>query len=86
MLQVELLRLRLERGRSPAVVSLGAGSIRSGRGAYICRRRVCLDRAVHRKAFHKAFRENVTVDVAGIVAALEAEALKGPNDNDTAGG
>lgn len=43
---------------------------KKGRGAYLCRRRVCLDRAVQKKAFQRAFRRAVVVDEDEIVTVL----------------
>jgi predicted RNA-binding protein YlxR (DUF448 family) len=44
-----------------------------GRGAYLCRQRACLDRALHRRAFQKAFRATVTVPEEEIAEALMAK-------------
>lgn len=40
------------------------------RGAYLCRKQACLDRALHRRAFQRAFRTTVVVDEEGIREAL----------------
>ena len=42
------------------VVIAGRGS--RGRGAYVCSKQACLDRALHRRAFQRAFRATVVVD------------------------
>lgn len=72
--QSGFLRLTLERETSPPrVVPAGKGE-RTGRGAYLCRRRACLDRAVQKKAFQRAFRASVVVAEGEIVAALVSDA------------
>jgi predicted RNA-binding protein YlxR (DUF448 family) len=84
--QAGLLRLTVDRQRSPATVVQVVGKEHPGRGAYLCRRRVCLDKAVQRRAFQQAFRENVAVDIEGIVKMLMVGVLQEPDENDTAGG
>lgn len=84
-LQAELLRLTLDKGQVPAVVVPVTGRAHVGRGAYICRCRACLDRAVQRKAFQRAFRRSVVVDIDGIAMRLVTEAPAEPNVNNTAG-
>jgi predicted RNA-binding protein YlxR (DUF448 family) len=62
----------IESGRARVVV---AGRGLSGRGAYLCRKQACLDRALHRKAFQRAFRATVTVDakqIRDVVITAEA--------------
>jgi len=71
--QNELVRLCIEERETSTsgftrVVVAGRGL--GGRGAYLCRRQACLDRALHRKAFHRAFRVAVAVDVEQIRAAM----------------
>ena len=41
-----------------------------GRGAYLCRRRECLDRALQRRAFQRAFRASVVVALDDIATVL----------------
>lgn len=69
-----MLRLTLDRNVTPARVMAGGDRERRGRGAYLCRRQACLDRAVHRKAFQRAFRASVVVDADQIEALLVAGA------------
>jgi predicted RNA-binding protein YlxR (DUF448 family) len=73
------VRLCVEEREDPA----GSGSIRvviagrgaRGRGAYVCSKQACLDRALHRRAFQRAFRATVAVDEKQIrEAVLTAEA------------
>jgi predicted RNA-binding protein YlxR (DUF448 family) len=71
---VELVRLTLDTGQSPAQVVSAEGRQHNGRGAYLCRRQVCLDCAVQRKAFQRAFRKTVAVDVDDIAAVIMTEA------------
>jgi len=66
--QWDFIRLGLDAGVVPAVVVIGKG--RNGRGAYLCRRQACLDRAVHRRAFQRAFRTSVQVERDTIAAEL----------------
>ncbi len=68
--QAEFLRLALDDEAAPPwVVVTGPGDPR-GRGAYLCRRQACLDRALQRKAFQRAFRTAVRVDEDEIRVAL----------------
>ena len=49
------------------------GKDRKGRSAYLCKSEACLDRALRRKAFNRAFRATVGVDEELIrVAVAEA--------------
>jgi hypothetical protein len=51
-----------------------ADSVRhDGRGAYLCRKQACLERALLRKAFQRAFRTSIEVDKD----CLEAAVVKG---------
>jgi predicted RNA-binding protein YlxR (DUF448 family) len=73
--QSGFLRLTLDQRAAPARVTVAGDSrVRRGRGAYLCRRRACLDRALHRKAFQRAFRASLVVDADEIAALLMVEA------------
>ncbi|MFH0915541.1 MAG: DUF448 domain-containing protein [bacterium] len=72
--QSGFLRLTLDQKVAPARVMFGGGRERRGRGAYLCRRQACLDRALHRKAFQRAFRASVVVDADEIEALVKVEA------------
>ena len=74
------MRLTLDRGSVPARVVVARGKERSGRSAYLCRRVACLDRAVHRKAFQRAFRASVIVDAEDIAAEISRGTTKPPSD------
>jgi predicted RNA-binding protein YlxR (DUF448 family) len=50
------------------VVAEGRGL--RGRGAYLCKSQACLDRALRRRAFQRAFRATVVVDEIGIREAV----------------
>lgn len=76
------LRLMLAQGVTPGRVVVAEGKERKGRGAYLCWRRACLDRALHRKAFQRAFRASVTVAEDEIAAALETKAGVPAGDQD----
>ena len=64
--QSEFVRLCVEErkdsteGDRAVVVVAGRGP--NGRGAYLCRKQACLDRALHRKAFQRAFRATVAIN------------------------
>ena len=72
--QAEFIRLTLDTERAPVQVVPAVGRRHSGRGAYLCRRHACLDRAVQRKAFQRAFKKTVAVDADGIAAVIMTEA------------
>lgn len=74
--QGEFVRLTLDVCQTPAKVVPVVGRELRGRGAYLCRRQACFDRALQRKAFQRAFRSNVTVDVDSITEVLTIEAQK----------
>ena len=67
----------VEDGSSARVVS-GGSSEHKGRSAYLCRRKACLDRAVGRKAFGRAFRKRVVVDRDEIAALMGRDTDLGP--------
>jgi predicted RNA-binding protein YlxR (DUF448 family) len=54
--QGELLRFVAKNGE----LSLGSGA--PGRGAYTCHRLSCFERAVSRRAFNRALRQNIRVE------------------------
>ncbi len=54
--QSELLRISMDRsGR----ITVDEGVHSPGRGAYICRNEECVDRAIAKKRFNRAFRTEV---------------------------
>lgn len=69
--QSGFVRLTLDQEVLPGRVVVASGKERKGRGAYLCRRKACLDRALHRRAFQRAFRTEVTVAEEEIAAALD---------------
>lgn len=69
-----LVRLTLEQGSDPKRVVVAGKREHRGRGAYLCRSRACLDRALHRKAFQRAFKAQVVVAEDEIAEALVASA------------
>lgn len=71
--QAGFLRLTLDKDSSHVRVVQAGEKEHPGRGAYLCRRRQCFDRALHRRAFQRAFRATVVVDDDEIVAALLTE-------------
>ena len=68
------MRLCVEQrdGSERMVATTGRGL--SGRGAYLCRQQSCLDRALHRRAFQRAFRATVVVDEERIRTEIRAAA------------
>ncbi|MBN1629294.1 MAG: YlxR family protein [Thermoleophilia bacterium] len=68
--QGSFLRLSLDLDSAPPRVMVVAKGGQRGRGAYLCRRRACLDRALQKKAFQRAFRTTVVVNEGEIGAAL----------------
>jgi predicted RNA-binding protein YlxR (DUF448 family) len=62
--------LMLDPGTIPPRVVVASRGEQKGRGAYLCRRRSCLDRALHRGAFQRAFRVSVVVVEEELMAAL----------------
>lgn len=82
--QGSFLRLSVDGQASALRVVAEAGRERSGRGAYLCLKQACLDRALQRKAFHRAFRATVTVDRDEVAAVIAIRAGYG-EANKTAG-
>jgi predicted RNA-binding protein YlxR (DUF448 family) len=72
--------LTLDRAATPPRVVVARGKERSGRSAYLCMRRSCLDRALHRKAFQRVFRASVVVDEAEIAAVLSRPVTAASHD------
>lgn len=74
--------MEIDRESVPPRVVVTVKGERKGRGAYLCRRRSCLDRALHRKALQRAFRAPVMIDEDEILAALVdgAEGPRGEQD------
>ena len=68
--QAAFIRFHLaERDGTAAVVADGDG-VRSGRGAYLCPMRACLDKALRKRAFARAFRRTVGVCDEDLLAAV----------------
>ena len=74
--------MTVDRGGGQARVVVADEGPRSGRGAYLCRRVSCLDRAIHRRAFQRAFRASVVLMEGDIAAVLAAAAAKEPPKGD----
>lgn len=60
--QAELLRLKVTSEEGTRTVVVAESGENSGRGAYLCKRQACLERALARKAFQRAFRASVEID------------------------
>jgi predicted RNA-binding protein YlxR (DUF448 family) len=70
--QESFLRYRAEEVAGSARVRMDEpGSPRLGRGAYVCPRRACMDRALRRRALQKALRVSAIVDADELLEALE---------------
>jgi predicted RNA-binding protein YlxR (DUF448 family) len=65
-----LVRLTVVEKDGVRAVVVVDGWSRTGRGAYLCRKQACLERAVLRKAFQRAFRTSVEVDMDCLGAAV----------------
>ena len=68
--QSSFLRLYLDPSSLPPHVVVAMRGEQRGRGAYLCKRRACLDRALQKRAFQRAFRTTVAVNGDEIGAAL----------------
>ena len=72
--QASLFRLHVEEADGEAqVVFDEPGELRTGRGAYLCRRRVCLERALKKRVFSRVFRRTVMIreeELRGSLVAL----------------
>jgi len=64
------LRLGVTGDAVPARVVVVHGDPGGGRGAYLCRCLACLDRAIYRKAFERAFRTSVVLERDDLAAAI----------------
>ena len=78
--QAELMRLCAARDEGTRRVVPSVGRERSGRGAYLCRREVCLERAVMRKAFQRAFKTSVEIDKDELEAAIRSNKTDKPGE------
>ncbi len=68
-----LLRLQVEQVAGEARVVFDRLDIpRAGRGAYLCRRRACLERALKKRVFSRVFRRTVSVKEEELREAMEA--------------
>jgi len=75
----DFVRLRVaDEGGVKRVVA--DGKARSGRGAYLCRKQACLERALVRKAFQRAFRTSVEIDREFLEAAVMSNERPGGSD------
>jgi predicted RNA-binding protein YlxR (DUF448 family) len=75
-----LIRFQLDPERDPPGVVACSGPRRSGRGAYVCPKQVCVDRTLRRRGFQRAFRQNVEVEASELYAVVRswAEQETGP--------
>jgi hypothetical protein len=75
--QAELIRFQLDLDREPPGVVAEGGRRRTGRGAYVCPRQVCVDRTLRRRGFQRAFRHSVAVDAAELHEVVRGWAERG---------
>lgn len=68
--QESFVRLVVGSIEGAARVVVDTGKDRKGRSAYLCKSEACLDRALRRRAFNRAFRATVGVDEELIRAAV----------------
>jgi predicted RNA-binding protein YlxR (DUF448 family) len=66
--QAELLRTRCPGGRVAAT-----DSARTGRSAYVCPSRACVEQAVRKGGFKRSFRSNAVADTEALWAALAVD-------------
>lgn len=78
--QAGFVRLVLdpEAGSRRVIVDRGKG--RRGRSAYLCPSQACLERALRRKAFNRAFRTAVVLDEPLLRAAVAANVTQNRPD------
>jgi predicted RNA-binding protein YlxR (DUF448 family) len=74
------VRLMVSNEGGTKMVVVADSSGQSGRGAYLCRRQACLERALLRKAFQRAFRTSVEIDRDCLEAAVMTN--EGPGGSD----
>jgi predicted RNA-binding protein YlxR (DUF448 family) len=79
------VRFKLEEKEGSARVVVDTGKDRKGRGAYLCKSQACLDRALRRRAFNRAFRATVEVEEASLRSAVSETGRKGQAEQETAG-
>ena len=60
------------------IVAVAEGGRHSGRSAYLCERQSCLERAVARRAFQRAFRTAVEVDKDSLEREIRTVKGEGP--------
>ena len=68
--QAGFARFHVETMGAQAFVAGDVGGKRQGRGAYLCRQLVCLDQALRRRAFPRAFRRTVVADREALLPAV----------------
>lgn len=68
--QAELVRTRCPGGRVTAAAALTAPS---GRSAYVCPSRACVELAVRKGGFRRSFRSNAITDTETLWAALASD-------------
>jgi predicted RNA-binding protein YlxR (DUF448 family) len=68
--QGDLVRLTVADEGGTKLVVVADGRSQSGRSAYLCKRQACLERALLRKAFQRAFRMSVEIDRDRLAAAV----------------
>jgi len=78
--QDELIRFQLDLERDPPGIVVEAGPSRTGRGAYVCPKLVCVDKTIRRRGFQRALRRNVEVEASELHAIVRswAEQETGP--------
>lgn len=69
--QSDLVRMCVEPDGDTKRVVVCEGRERTGRGAYLCRKNACLERALMRRALERAFRTSVEVDRDALHNAIQ---------------
>ena len=77
--QGSLVRLSLAEEYGAARVVVVDRRRHSGRSAYLCEREACLERALAKRAFQRAFRRSVEVDRESLLSEIRGRKGEGPH-------
>ncbi|MDR2373484.1 MAG: YlxR family protein [Bifidobacteriaceae bacterium] len=77
-----LIRLVLDTSVTPALVAVDRRDGLPGRGAWLHSRRQCVDRAISRKVWARAFRHQGGVDVSALQGLVRPDQTKPAGETD----
>ena len=80
--QESLVRLSLTEEGGAARVVVADRRRHRGRSAYLCEREACLERALARRAFQRAFRRSVEVDRESLLSGMKGSMSEGPHGSE----